>query len=198
MTDNRPRRNYSSREEATSPLDDCQTPPYALDPLIPYLDPGWTIWEPCAGDGYLVRALQTRGFRVIASDIKTGQDIFRWQPSEPWNCIITNPPYSRYAKYPIIQRCYEFGKPLALLMQTETLGVGAAIRIFRRYSMQLLQPDKRINFKMPVKGLKSSGAQWPVAWFTWQLLPCDIVYCTIRRRPFLQVLPSAEFAFEAV
>lgn len=70
-------------------FDRCQTPAYALDPLLPYLDPSWTIWECAAGEGNLSRALRDRGFTVVATDLLTehigedvegGRNLFHWQP----------------------------------------------------------------------------------------------------------------------
>ena len=74
-------------------LDDYQTPPSAISVLLPYLDPGWTIWEPAAGEGYLVRALEDARLKVIASDIRTGQDFLEYEPDEHYDVVVTNPPY---------------------------------------------------------------------------------------------------------
>ena len=35
--------------------DNFQTPAHALEPLLPYLDPKWLIWEPSCSKGNLVR-----------------------------------------------------------------------------------------------------------------------------------------------
>ena len=35
--------------------DDFQTPPYALDPLLPFLKRDWVVWECACGKGNLVR-----------------------------------------------------------------------------------------------------------------------------------------------
>jgi hypothetical protein len=44
-------------------------------PLIPYLHGIRTFAEPCAGDGALVRHLESFGLRCIyAGDIRSGQD----------------------------------------------------------------------------------------------------------------------------
>lgn len=155
------------RTEHTKPgnLDCCQTPPHALTPILPYLRPGWTIWECAAGEGSLVNALRGHGYNVVASDVLTGQDFFSYDPAA-WDCIVTNPPYS--VKQAWVRRCYELGKPFALLMPLETLAVKVQ-SYFDRYGLELLVPDRRVNFKMPNKGLNGAGAQFPVAWFTWGL-----------------------------
>lgn len=158
----KPKSNYKP-----STMDDCQTPPYAVELLIPYLPKGCTVWEPAAGKGYIIDTLQRAGFQVMAGDIKTGQDYFFYEPDN-YDCQVTNPPWNQYQKYAWIQRAYQLGKPFALLMQTETIGVAEAIYQFIKYGVEIIQPIGRVNFKMPVKGW-DSNAQMPSAWFTWGL-----------------------------
>jgi hypothetical protein len=157
--------------------DDFQTPPEALTPLLPYLPKGWTIWEPAAGKGYLASALRGAGYRVIASDILTGQDFLRWQPAEPWDAIVTNPPYSLRREF--IARCYALGRPWAMLMTLTTLE-GRRQELFRRHGVELLLLDRRVNFETP--NGTGSGAWFPVAWFCWRLLPDRICYGRLEKR----------------
>jgi len=170
--------------------DRYQTPPYALDPLLPYLKKDWLIWECAAGEGYLANAIRERGFSVVTSDIITDQDFFKYQPE--FNAIVTNPPFS--IKYDWLERCYSLEKPFALLLPVETLGAATAQKLFKRHGIRLLVLNKRVNFKIPDQGWnsssrKKSGAQFPVAWFTWQMgLEDVIVYGQIIPRPVNQEL----------
>lgn len=174
------------------PLDNCQTPPYALTPLIPYLKSAniHTIWEPAAGEGFLVNALRDNDFEVIASDIRDHSnsrtdDFFSvtgFFEYYQWEAIVTNPPYS--IKYDWVRRCYELGKPWALLMPVEMLGTVTGGNLFARYGVQVMMLRPRINFKMPNKGWDGGGAQFPVAWYTWKLnLPSDLMFERIYREP---------------
>lgn len=154
-------------------MDACQTPSYAIDPLLPYMDPEWTVWEPACGEGLLEDALYDSGFnQVIPTDILTGQNFFEFEP-EKWDCLVTNPPYS--IKYRWLQRCYELGKPFALLVPVEMLGAATAQELLKKYSFEALLLDKRIDFKMPNKGFEGS-AQFPVFWLCWQLLPDKVLF----------------------
>jgi hypothetical protein len=154
----KPKSNYKD-----APRDRCQTPTYALDPLFRYLPPTWTIWEPAAGEGLLVAALHAGGFEdVITGDILSGQDFFTYQP-ERWDCIVTNPPFSE--KYKWLERCYQLGKPFALLMPLETLGAASAQKYFEDCGVEIVLFDKRIDYKMPSKGWGGSS-QFASAWFT--------------------------------
>ena len=159
-------------------FDACQTPSYAIDPLIPYLPVRWTIWEPACGEGHLVDAFADAGRVVVASDIIQGCNFFEHEP-ETWDCLITNPPYS--IKYPWLERCYALGRPFALLLPVETLGAQRAQALFVEHGVQIILLDKRINFKMPNVGWEGSSAQFPVAWFTWGFeLETQIVFAKLR------------------
>lgn len=162
------RANRGGDSDTPKSYDNMQTPGYALEPLLHFVLPTWIIWEPAAGEGLLVDRLYDEGFRehqVIDTDVLTGRNFFDWQPGE-WDVIITNPPYS--IKYLWLKRCYELGQPFALLMPVEVLGAKAAQELFAEHGVEVIFMDQRINFKMPVAGWTGSGAQFPVAWFTWQ------------------------------
>lgn len=73
-------------------FDDFQTPPCALEPLLPYLKKEWVIWECAEGRGNLTAALRVAGYEVFGSDVLSGQDFLHWQPDR-FDCIVTNPPY---------------------------------------------------------------------------------------------------------
>jgi hypothetical protein len=145
--------------------DACQTPPYAVEPLLGNLLGNWTIWEPARGEGYLEASLQDGGLNVVSSDILTDQNFFDYEPDD-WDCLVTNPPFS--IKYKWLDRCYKLGKPFALLLPVETLGAKTAQELFAEHDIEVIFLNKRVNFKMPNKGWHSS-AQFPVAWFTWRL-----------------------------
>lgn len=150
-------------------MDACQTPGYALDPLLPYLCRDWTIWEPAAGEGLLVEALYDSGFneaQVVFGDILTGQNFFDYEPGE-WDCLITNPPYSIQAQW--LERCYQLNKPFALLLKVEALGNKGTQELLAQYGIEIIFVSPRINFKMPRKGWNGGGAQFPTAWYTWGL-----------------------------
>lgn len=173
----------NNRIDETGLSDRCYTPAYALDPILPYLKPGWVIWEPAAGGGNMVRVFESSGFSVVAGDIDTGQDFFKYEPAR-WDVQITNPPYNVRDKYRWIERSYQLGKPFALLMQLDTLGVESAACHFRQYGVQVISITPRVNFIMPNAGLTGGGAHFPVSWFTWGLnLPRDLMFVQLTPRP---------------
>ena len=168
--------NYKRDSKVSRPVDEreskkydrCQTPPYATDPLLPYLPDG-VLWEPASGEGYLVEAFYDAGYQesqVITSDLLTGQNFFDYEP-DSWDFLVTNPPYS--IKFKWLKRCYQLGKPFALLLQVEVLGTQAAQRLFEEHGIEVVLLDKRADFKMPNAGWTGGGAQFSTAWFTWGL-----------------------------
>jgi len=162
----KPKANRQGDLKKSNGFDRCQTPAYALDPLLPHLRNDWIIWEPAAGEGNIVNALKAHGHGVIGTDILEGKNFFEWVPAR-WNCVVTNPPYS--IKYEWLEHCYDLGKPFALLLPVETLGAATAQRLFDKHGFEIMFLNRRVNFKMPNKGYAGSAAQFPVAWFTYGL-----------------------------
>jgi hypothetical protein len=94
--------------------------------------------------------------------------------------LVTNPPYS--IKYDWLARCYALGKPFALLMPVEMIAASTAQRLFKQYGIEILMPDKRINFKMPNAGWGGT-AQFPTCWYTFRLsIGSPLTFVTIHRR----------------
>jgi hypothetical protein len=148
-------------------LDACQTPAYAVEPLLPYLSKNWTVWEPAAGEGSIVEALLGSGLKsVVSTDLIRGENFFELEPDN-WDCIVTNPPFSIQAKW--LLRCYELGKPFALLLKVDILGNKGNQELFDKYGTEVIFVRPRINFKMPYKGYDGGGAWFSTAWFTWGL-----------------------------
>lgn len=166
-------RTGDTSQSGAAGYDCCQTPPYALDPMLFPLMRFGRVWEPASGEGYLAGALRDAGHDVTATDIQTGHDFFSWRP-DAFDVLVTNPPYS--LKYPWIKRCYELGKPWALLVPLETLGAAKAQAMFKRYGVEVMLLSRRINFKMPNKGWDGSGAQFPVVWLSWRVTGQPLAY----------------------
>jgi len=150
--------------------DDFQTPREALDPLLPYLNKEWLIWECASGKGNLVSGLNNKGYLTIGTDILTGHNFLEYEPKE-FNCIITNPPFS--LKEQFLKRCYDLKKPFALLLPLTTFEGIKRQALFRKYGIQVIFFDKRINFETPSG--KGGGSWFATAWFCYGLnLPKDM------------------------
>jgi hypothetical protein len=145
--------------------DDFQTPKTALVPLLPFLKPEWTIWEPACGKGNLARGLAEEGYKTISTDILSGKDFRVHYPSIKFDCIITNPPFSMKDEF--IERCYLLEKPFALLMPLTTFEGKKRQFMFRKHGIQVLFFNRRINFETPSGN--GTGSWFMTAWFTYGL-----------------------------
>lgn len=173
-------KNYSGSllGERLIPMNGCgtsdifQTPREAFVYLQPYIDKTFVIWESAAGRGLLAKSMMDFGYDVLMSDIITGQNYFTYEP-ECYDIQITNPPYSIKDKW--LERCYDLGKPFALLLPISALHSRFRCNLYRKYGVQLIIPPKRINFVTPSG--RGSGAWFAVAWFCWRLaLENNIVF----------------------
>ena len=162
----------------TGTYDECQTPPYALEPLYPYLP--FHIWECAAGEMVLANALVDKGYTVLAADILWRKEDDFFMDRRVDATIVTNPPYS--IKYEWLERCYLLGNPFALLMPVEMLGTAKGQRLFDKYGIEMIFMSPRVDFYMPHKGWEGGGAQFPTAWFTWKLeLPEQINFARLNK-----------------
>jgi len=152
--------------------DEFFTPEYALNPLLPYLRKEWIIWECAWGKGTLAKHLKEKGFSVLNEDV----DFLDFN----LNCdvLITNPPYSKKDEF--LRRAFEIGKPFAFLMPLTALEGIKRGALFKKYGIQLIIPNRRINF-ITLSG-KGSGAWFQTAWFCWKLnLPQDLMFIELNR-----------------
>src|ERR1035437_10105963 len=140
---------------------DFQTPIEALNPLYSYLKKEWIIWECSCGKGNLLGGLNGRGFCTIGTDILRGYDFLKYKPDD-FDCIITNPPYS--LKQQFLERAYSLEKPFAFLLPLTTLETQKRQELFRKYGLEIIFFDKRINFETPDG--KGMGSWFATAWFT--------------------------------
>ena len=148
-------------------------PEIALPPILKYVGKEHKIWSPSAGKGRMVDYMRGQGYQVIGTDILTGFDfIDPMAPVPDYDFIIENPPYSIKDKY--LQRCYDLGKPFALLMPITALGEQARVAMYAKYGIQILLPSERTLFITP-NGTEGGGWFF-AAWFCWKFLPEQICF----------------------
>jgi len=159
----------------TKIYDDLNTPPYALKPLIPYLNKDWVIWECAEGQGYLSGALKNEGFKVISTGIEF--DFLKGVPDFHFDAIVTNPPYSIKDKF--LEKAFSYNKPFAFLLPITALEGKKRSELYRNHHIQLIIPDKRISFIYP----NSKKHPWFASmWLTFGLnLPKDLMFVKLER-----------------
>ena len=75
--------------------DECYTPDYAVKPIVKYISKDWVVWCPFdREDSEFVKLIRANGNKVVATHIENNQNFYEYEPSEHWDCIISNPPFS--------------------------------------------------------------------------------------------------------
>lgn len=119
--------------------------PHAVAVLNP-LTVGWPqdVWEPAAGEGDLVRALEDIGLRVTATDLEDydggglgGLDFLKFErPLAP--AIITNPPFSLASEF-IDHALGKLGvRYLALLLKSDFWCAASRLPLWAKYPPSLI------------------------------------------------------------
>ena len=161
---------------------DFQTPAFAIDPLLPYIKKEWMIWECACGKGNLIKAFISKGYKVFGTDIINGVDFVNsnntlFLDNRNFDCIITNPPYS--LKNEFLETAYEIGKPFAFLLPLTTLESKKRQSLFKKYGLEVILFNKRINFEIPSG--KGKGSWFATAWFTHKLdIGKELTFSTIK------------------
>ena len=155
--------------------DELYTPSEAIYPLLPYLPRNKIYWE-CTdfGGSNITMVLRENGFKVVSTGkLKDNFDFLKDTPNFEFDIIITNPPYS--LKKAFLKKCYEYNKPFALLLPIHTLEGVERGKLFRRYGIQVLVLDRRIQF------MKHKNNAWfNVSWFCWKLLPESLIFTEVK------------------
>jgi hypothetical protein len=168
------------KTEGRQERDFFQTPPYAVDLLLPFIPleaRAGGIWECAAGDGMLANRLRYHGYAVIESDVEPGErrdcvriNFLGCEPKHSFGAIITNPPYS--LKREFAERCMELGRPWALLIPADICQWICAA--FEDWGCHAIVPRRRIDYITPDgKRGKDSQAQFHSWWLTWRFCATD-------------------------
>jgi len=148
--------------------DEYYTPAIMVYPIIKYLKPGSTIWCPFDTEkSEFVRVFTAAGFKVIYSHIWSGQDFFEYEPSEPYDYIISNPPFTR--KLDVLRRLYSLGKPFAMILGLPILNYQIVGGFFLDKNLELLIFDKKVSFD-------GNTASFNCSYFCNGILPKGIIF----------------------
>ena len=158
----------SINKSMKSKNDERYTPPILVKPILDYIKPNSTIWCPFdTKDSEFVILLKEAGHKVIYSHIDLGQDFFKYEPTEKYDYIISNPPFSK--KLQVLDRLYKLGKPFAMLMNIECLNYQVVGEFFLTKPLQLLIVDKKVSFD-------GNTASFNTSYFCNKMLPKDLIF----------------------
>ena len=121
------------------------TPSYVVEKMLPLIPSHVkTIWEPASGKGHISKILALYGYNVIETDIVTGQDFMDYEPTEQYDMIITNPPFSDKTRF--LKRAYSLGKPFLMLLPSFSLVGVERYQIFKTHGITIFVMRRRIRF----------------------------------------------------
>ena len=112
---------------ATVPQENYATPSWVVDALFKYEDFVTPIWEPAAGDGFMVEALQAHSTNIIA----TSDNFFDLEHDA--FSIITNPPFSKAEDfcYHALDNTVRLGGKVAMLLPVNFDTAKSRHRLFK-------------------------------------------------------------------
>ena len=155
--------------------DEWYTPKEAVKVILPYVPKDWTIWCPFdKQESQFVKMFTMGGHYVICSHIEDGKDFFLYEPEEHYDCIISNPPYSK--KDAVYERLFQLGKPWGMLVGMNGLfDSKKRFGMFREYGCQILVPNGRTKFIGRADG-KLLPPPFQTIYVCWNLLPKQICF----------------------
>ncbi len=154
--------------------DEVYTPRHAVDPILKYVKPDSIVWCPFdTKESNYVIMLQELGYKVIYSHKDDNKDFFTYEPDN-YDIIISNPPYS--IKDDILTRLYELGKPFAMLLPITTLEGKYRNTLYKKYGLEILVLNKRINFL----GQKKNN-YFNTSYFCYKVLPQQLVFAEVLK-----------------
>jgi type I restriction-modification system DNA methylase subunit len=148
--------------------DEYYTPRILVDVIVDFVPKEWVVWCPFdTEESEFVKAFKENGNKVIYSHIWNGQDFFKYTPEEEYDCIISNPPFTR--KLEVLEKLYQIGKPFAMVLGLPILNYQEVGCFFLDKELQLLIVDKKISFD-------GNTASFNNSYFCHKLLPKDIIF----------------------
>jgi hypothetical protein len=152
----KPKTQQKKNVNEVSGRDLFQTPNYAVDLLIPFLNDivpmspykSFRIWECAAGLGKIVNRLKTFGFDIYGSDLESEDfpkhNFLTQSNGQDFDCIVTNTPFS--LKRDFYLQCLSYQKPFALLIPADYSGW--IIKAVQDGAEKII-PTRRIDYITP-------------------------------------------------
>lgn len=156
--------------------DECYTPMGGVYPILKYIPKDWVVWCPFDTEESNFVKLISKQNKVIYSHISEGKNFYNYEPTEHWDCIISNPPFTNKRK--IFERALSFNKPFALIMSNTWLNDSAPKQIFKDKDLQLLMFEERMKFVN--NGKVNDKITFSSSYYCWNFLPKQIIMDSLK------------------
>ena len=152
--------------------DECYTPLEAVTPLLKYIPKDKRIILPFdTEESYYYKVFKENEYDVTCQHLKDNKDFF-FEFYDEYDLIISNPPYS--IKDVILERLYLIDKPFIMLLPITTLSSIKRVGMFKKYGIDLIVFDKRINYI--INGEQTNGNWFASAYFTYKVLDKQLIF----------------------
>lgn len=153
-------------------FDELYTPINAVVPLLKYVKKDMKIALPFdTENSFYYKVFKENGYSVECLHLDNGEDFFL-NMFYGYDIIISNPPFS--IKDQILERLYLIDKPFIMLLPLTALSGMKRVNMYKKYGLDLIIFDKRINFV--IRGEQSKGNWFASAYFTYKVLDKQIIY----------------------
>lgn len=155
-----------------------QTPDKTLELILPFLEPTYRYWEPTAGEGNIVKFLESHDIAIEGTDLRGNTEYSPYPvhdflsdaplPYPYVDAIIGNPPFHSMTEF--LQKSFETGLPFAWLVPNFFLDTQGRIgAIVENGGVDILVPRFRTNYKTP-NNVSNSSANFNSIWVTWKMI----------------------------
>lgn len=143
-------------------------------PLLKYIKKDMLIWCPFDTiESNYYKIFIEHGYNVITSHIDDDLDFFEYQPDN-FDIIISNPPYSR--REDVLDRCFSFNKPFALLINDAGLfDSKKRFELLSKNKFEIMIFNKRIGYIKPDNG-SLNGVPFKSIYLCSNVLPEQFVF----------------------
>jgi hypothetical protein len=149
---------------------------WGVYPILKYIPKDWIVWCPFDTEESNFVKLISKQNKVIHSHISEGKNFYNYEPTEHWDCIISNPPFTNKRK--IFERALSFNKPFALIMSNTWLNDSAPKQIFKDKDLQLLMFEERMKFVN--NGKVDNKITFSSSYYCWNFLPKQIIMDSLK------------------
>ena len=130
--------------------DDYYTRKQTWEQIIPYLPNDKIYWEFCSlkSNGQSIKNLQELGLNVKGS---VTHDYLK-DPDMEADILITNPPFDKAIKIPILEKLAASEKPFVIIMNSTNIFTKYFQRIFGGKDIKFIYPSTKIHYDKYDKG----------------------------------------------
>ena len=168
------------------------TPSWATRALLDHESFEGSIFEPACGDGSMSKVLEKNGLEVLSADLydrgygHTGLSCDFFKSNQPFDNIITNPPYNIAGKFLLHALSLSRNKVAFLLRLAFLEGAERQREIFSKTPLARVWVfSERVTF-YPKGEERISGGTTAYAWFVWDhahIGSPEIKWISLGRKP---------------